>query len=53
MHLGGSMEYQFATMSSKQMMRDFARVASLPPTEAIVALWGLVLPWYLGGGTAL
>jgi hypothetical protein len=40
-------------VSSKQMMRDFARVTSLPPAEAIVALWGLVLPWYLGGGTAL
>jgi hypothetical protein len=37
MHLGGSLEYQFAAMSSKQMMRDFARVASLPPAEAIAA----------------
>jgi hypothetical protein len=37
MHLGGSLEYQFATASSKEMMRDFARVASLPPPEAIAA----------------
>jgi hypothetical protein len=38
MPLGGSLEYQFALVSSKEMMRDFARVASSPPAEAIVAL---------------
>jgi hypothetical protein len=30
MHLGGSLEYQFVDASSKEMMRDFARVASSP-----------------------
>jgi hypothetical protein len=38
MHHGGSLEYQFAVASSKEMIRDFARVASLPPSEAMVAL---------------
>jgi hypothetical protein len=31
------MEYQFATASSKEMMRDFARVASSPPADAMPA----------------
>jgi hypothetical protein len=35
MHLVGSLEYQFATTSSKEMMRDFVRVATSPPAEAI------------------
>jgi hypothetical protein len=37
MHLGGRLEYQFAAASSKEMMRDIARVASSPPAEAIAA----------------
>jgi hypothetical protein len=37
MHLGGSLEYQFAATSCREMMRDFVRVASLPPVEAMVA----------------
>jgi hypothetical protein len=34
---GGSLEYQFSAASSKEMIKDFARVASSPPAEAIVA----------------
>jgi hypothetical protein len=30
-------EYQFAAASSREMMNDFARVASLPPAEAMAA----------------
>jgi hypothetical protein len=37
MHPGGSLEYHFAAASSKEMIRDLARVASSPLTEAIVA----------------
>jgi hypothetical protein len=37
MHLGGSLEYQFVVASSREMMSDFARVASSPPVEAMVA----------------
>jgi hypothetical protein len=37
MHLGGSLEYQFVVASSKEIMRDFARVASSPLGEAIAA----------------
>jgi hypothetical protein len=37
MHLGSSLEYQFAIVFSKEMMRDFARVALSPPVEAIAA----------------
>jgi hypothetical protein len=37
MHLGGSLEYQFAVVSSREMMRDFVRVTLLPPGEAMVA----------------
>jgi hypothetical protein len=37
MHLGGSVEYQFAVASSREMMSDFMRVASSPPAEAIAA----------------
>jgi hypothetical protein len=36
MHLGGSLEYQFAAAFSKEMMRDFFRVASSPPAKAMV-----------------
>jgi hypothetical protein len=38
MHLGGSLEYQFAAASSREMMSDFVRIASSPPAETIVAL---------------
>jgi hypothetical protein len=38
MHLGVSLEYQFAVASSREMMSDFVRVASLPPAEAMAAL---------------
>jgi hypothetical protein len=37
MHLGGSLEYQFAAATSREMMRDLARVASSSPAEAMVA----------------
>jgi hypothetical protein len=37
MHLGGSLEYQFAYASSRETMRDFLRVASSLPTEAMTA----------------
>jgi hypothetical protein len=59
MHHGRSLEYQFVAASSREMMRDFARVASLPLAEAMAALWHMrnlqesVLPWYFGGGAAL
>jgi hypothetical protein len=58
MHFGGSLQYQFATMFSREMMRDSARVALFPPGEVMSAslhirnLWGFVSPWYLGGGAA-
>jgi hypothetical protein len=59
MHLGGSLEYQFAAASTREMIRDFVRVASSPPAEAMVASYHMrnlprsVLPRYFGGGTAL
>jgi hypothetical protein len=31
------MDYQFAIASSRQMMRDLARVASSPPTKVMAA----------------
>jgi hypothetical protein len=37
MNLGGSLEYQYAAASSKEMMRDFVRVASSPPADSITA----------------
>jgi hypothetical protein len=37
MHHDGSLEYQFAATSSKDMIRDFARVASSTPAEAMAA----------------
>jgi hypothetical protein len=37
MHLGGSLEYQFAAASSREMMSDFVRVASSSPAEAMAA----------------
>jgi hypothetical protein len=37
MHLGGILEYQFVAASSIEMIRNFVRVASLPPAEAIAA----------------
>jgi hypothetical protein len=37
MQFGGSLEYQFAASSSREMMRDLARVASSPLTEAMEA----------------
>jgi hypothetical protein len=38
MHLGGSLEYRFASAPSREIMSDLVRVASSPPDEAIVAL---------------
>jgi hypothetical protein len=38
MHFGGSVEYQFATLPSREMMMDLVRVASSPPAEAMTAL---------------
>jgi hypothetical protein len=38
MHPFGSLEYQFAVTSSKEMIRDLARVASSPPAEAMAAM---------------
>jgi hypothetical protein len=35
MHLSGSLEYQFVVASSREMMRDFMRVPSSPPAEAM------------------
>jgi hypothetical protein len=37
MHLGGSLEYQFTAVPSREIMSDLARVASSPPAEAMVA----------------
>jgi hypothetical protein len=37
MHLGESMEYQFAVVSSREMMRDFVSVASSPLSEVMTA----------------
>jgi hypothetical protein len=36
MHPVGSLEYQFAATSFKEMIRDLVRVASSPLTEAMV-----------------
>jgi hypothetical protein len=36
MHFGRSLEYQFAVASSREMMRDLARVASSPSAKAMV-----------------
>jgi hypothetical protein len=36
MHCGGRLEYQFIAASSKEIMRDLARVASSAPAEAIL-----------------
>jgi hypothetical protein len=38
MHFSGSLEYQFAVACYRVMMRDLARVALPPPTEAMAAL---------------
>jgi hypothetical protein len=38
MQPGGSLEYQFAVATSKEMIRDLARVTSSPRAEAMVAL---------------
>jgi hypothetical protein len=37
MHLSGSLEYQFAIVSSREKMNDFMSVALSAPTEAMVA----------------
>jgi hypothetical protein len=37
MHFGGSLEYQFAPASSREMMSDLVRVASSLPVGAMVA----------------
>jgi hypothetical protein len=37
MHFDGSLEYQFVVTSSREMMRDWARVASSPVAEAMAA----------------
>jgi hypothetical protein len=37
MHFGGSLEYQFVVASSREMMRNLARVALLPMVETTVA----------------
>jgi hypothetical protein len=37
MHFGRSLEYQFAVASSREMMRNFVRVASSLPAEAMAA----------------
>jgi hypothetical protein len=37
MHPGGSLEYQFVATSSKEIIRDLARVASSPPAKAMAA----------------
>jgi hypothetical protein len=37
MYCGGSLEYKFVAASSKEMIRDFARVASSPPAKAMAA----------------
>jgi hypothetical protein len=36
MHLGGSLEYQFVVVPSREIMRDLARVASSPLAEVMV-----------------
>jgi hypothetical protein len=36
MHPGRSLEYQFTTASSKEMIKNLARVASSPLVEAMV-----------------
>jgi hypothetical protein len=38
MHLGGSLEYQFAAASSREMMRDLVRVDLSTLAEAMAAL---------------
>jgi hypothetical protein len=38
MHPDGSMEYQFAAASSREIMKDLTRVASSSLVEAMVAL---------------
>jgi hypothetical protein len=35
MHVGGSLEYQFTAAPLREMMRDFVRVPSSPPAEAM------------------
>jgi hypothetical protein len=37
MHFGGSLEYQFAAASSREMIRDLVRVASSSSAEAMEA----------------
>jgi hypothetical protein len=37
MHLAGSLEYQFTATSSREMMRDLARVASSPLAQAMAS----------------
>jgi hypothetical protein len=37
MHLDWSLEYQFAVVSSREMISDFARIALSPPAEAMAA----------------
>jgi hypothetical protein len=37
MHFSGSLQYQFAATSSREMMRDLVRVASSLSAEAMVA----------------
>jgi hypothetical protein len=37
MHLDESLVYQFGATSSREIMRDLARVALSPPTEAMAA----------------
>jgi hypothetical protein len=39
MHLGWSLEYQFVAMSSREMMRDFARVPLWPLAGAMPGSW--------------
>jgi hypothetical protein len=35
MHFDGKLEYQFTASSSREMMKDLARVASSTPAEAM------------------
>jgi hypothetical protein len=37
MHLGGSIEYQFAAVPLQKIMSDLVRVATSPSTEAMAA----------------
>jgi hypothetical protein len=37
MHPGGSLEYEFAAASSKEMIKDLARMASSPPAKVMEA----------------